>query len=94
MQFCTNWFENIVPPCRRVVPKYSVLNDGRTSLTKNSVFHDDSKVGLRVNSNGRSWNFLNKLIREFLLSIFRSEAPFGHPVAYRKLFGELFVQNL
>ncbi len=28
----------------------------------------------------RSWNFLNKLIREFLLSIFRSEALFGHPV--------------
>ncbi len=28
----------------------------------------------------RSWYFLNKLIREFLLSIFRSEALFGHPV--------------
>ncbi len=26
----------------------------------------------------RSWNFLNKLIRVFLLSIFRSEALFGH----------------
>ncbi len=32
----------------------------------------------------RSGNFLNKLIREFLLSIFRSEALFGHPVeAYK-----------
>ncbi len=28
----------------------------------------------------RSWNFLNKLITEFLLSIFRSEALFDHPV--------------
>ncbi len=27
-----------------------------------------------------SWNFLNKLIRDFLLNIFRSEALFGHPV--------------
>ncbi len=35
---------------------------------------DYLKVGLRVNSNGP------KLIREFLLSIFRSEAFFGHPV--------------
>ncbi len=28
----------------------------------------------------RSCNFLNKLIREFLLSNFRLEALFGHPV--------------
>ncbi len=57
--------------------------EGRTCLTKNSVLTVYLK-GLRVNSNGprmkRSWNFLNKLIREFLLSIFRSEALFGHPV--------------
>ncbi len=52
MKFCTNWFENIVQPCRRVVPKYSVLNAGWTCLTKNSVLTDYLKVGLRVNSNG------------------------------------------
>ncbi len=28
----------------------------------------------------RSWNLLNKLIRKFLLSIFRSETLFGYPV--------------
>ncbi len=47
-----NWFENIVQPCRCVVPKYSVLNEGGTCLTKNSVMTDYLKVGLRVNSNG------------------------------------------
>ncbi len=46
---------------------------------KNSVLADYLKVGLRVNSSG-SWNFLNKLIREFLLTIFRLEALCGHPV--------------
>ncbi len=73
-----NWFENIVEPCRRVVPKFSILNEGRTCLSKNSVLTDYLKVGLHEWS--RSCNFLNKLIREFLLSIFRSEALFGHPV--------------
>ncbi len=77
MQFFTNWFKNIVQPCRHVVPKYSVLNEGRTCLTKNSALTDYLKVGLRVNSNGPT---NNKLIREFLLSNFRSEALFGHPV--------------
>ncbi len=52
MQFCTNWCKNIVQLCRRVVPKYSVLNEGRTRLTKISVLTDHLKVGLRVNSNG------------------------------------------
>ncbi len=33
----------------------------------------------------RSWNFLNKLIREFLLSFFGSEALFGHPVLIRAM---------
>ncbi len=35
-----------------VVLKYSVLNEGRTCPTKNSVLTDYLKVGLRVNSNG------------------------------------------
>ncbi len=39
-------------PRRRVVPKYSILNEGRTGLTNNSVLTDYLKVGLRVNSNG------------------------------------------
>ncbi len=34
----------------------------------------------------RSWNFLNKLIRGFLLSIFRSEAIFGHPIVFPAIF--------
>ncbi len=33
----------------------------------------------------RSSNFLNELIREFLLSIVKSEALFGHPVQDTKL---------
>ncbi len=35
----------------------------------------------------RSWNFLNKLIKEFLPSIFRSEALFGHPVPMIEIEG-------
>ncbi len=91
MQFCTNWFENIV------VRKCGVLNQGRICLTKNSVLTDYLKVGLCVNSNGpqwsRSWNFLNKLNREFFLSIFRSEALFGHPVIY-DFYGGLLHRRL
>ncbi len=51
---------------------------------KKFCIDDYLKVGLRVNSNGprmkQQLEFLNKLIREFLLSIFRSETLFGHPV--------------
>ncbi len=32
----------------------------------------------------RSWSFLNKLIREFLRNIFRSEALFGHLTILKK----------
>ncbi len=77
-------FENIVQPCRHVVPRYSVLNEGRTCLTKNSVLTDIWKLVCLLivmdHEWSRSWNFLNKLIREFSLSIFRLEALFGHPV--------------
>ncbi len=80
----------MVQSCRRVVPKYSVLDEGRTCLTKNSVLTDYLKVDLRVNSNGPlmkpQLEFFNKLIREFLPSIFRSEALFGHPVLFNQFF--------
>ncbi len=39
----------------------------------------------------RSWNFLSKLIREFLLIIFISEALFGHPVPMgKKKYSKIF----
>ncbi len=90
MQFCTNCFENIIQPCRRIVLKYSVLNED---------WHVSQKILYRLiiwklfcvlivmdHEWSRSWNFLNKLIGEFLLSIFRSEVLFGHPVSQTCVF--------
>ncbi len=90
MQICTNWFKNIVQPCRRVVPKYSVLNEGRICPTKILYWLIIWKLVCVLivmdQEWSRSWNFLNKLIMEFLLSIFRSEALFGHPTNLGKFF--------
>ncbi len=82
MQFCRNWFENIVQPCRHVVPKYIVLNEGRTCLTKNSVLTDYLNVGLRVNfcpmSQHLSLSFGKAVFREVTHVLFTVNAvPFN-----------------